>query len=380
MSKQQTSIRKISSRLLRWRNLIWVAVIFLIWWAFKDIPWNDVWMLLSRLGVVQISILLAVNMLILLVFSSRLWIILRGKGIHVPLPRLISYWLIGFVTSYLIPGPQLSGAPVQVYLLHKNDGLELSEATASVMTSKFLELISSAVFMMFGLLAIFQSQLFSIGTNQALIVFALGMLAFAIWYLWATWRGKKPLTRLLGWLPASLQTWQPLHMFHKYIISVEEQIGEFSREKPLLMLVGLGISILSWTMVVVESWLAVTFLGAQISYIEVYIVVVIAQVAFLFPSPAGLGALEAGLVFAFPGLGYSASLGTALALLLRFQDVLVSVLGLAAGGWRFYRKDIQSELQSEMELPAAPEESSARTDSDQPWDYDNHLTGVRGQA
>jgi ubiquinone/menaquinone biosynthesis C-methylase UbiE len=86
------------------------------------------------------------------------------------------------------------------------------------------------------------------------------------------------------------------------------------------------------------------------------------------------------LVFAFPGLGYSASLGTALALLLRFQDVLVSALGLAAGGWRFYRKDIQSELQSEMELPATPEESSARTDSDQHRDYDNHLIGVKGRA
>ncbi|MGW8251762.1 MAG: lysylphosphatidylglycerol synthase domain-containing protein, partial [Anaerolineales bacterium] len=203
-------------------------------------------------------------------------------------------------------------------------------------------------------LAIFQSRLLPVGTSQLLIVFAFGMLLFALGYLWATWRGHLPLTRLSEILPAFVRDWQPLQRFHDYIISVEQQIGEFSRDKPLVLLLGLGISILSWTLVVVESWLAITFLGIQFSFIDAYIVVVVAQVAFLFPSPAGLGAVEAALVFAFPGLGYPASLGTALALLLRFQDVLVTTLGLSVGGWRFYKQDMQAKLDGDTQPAGNP--------------------------
>jgi hypothetical protein len=58
----------------------------------------------------------------------------------------------------------------------------------------------------------------------------------------------------------------------------------------------------------------------------------ISWLAFLVPVPAGLGALEAGQIFALGGMGYSPATALSLTLLMRARDILNGGLGLLISG------------------------------------------------
>ena len=66
------------------RLLFWVALPIVIFLALRAIPLPEIWAILRGLEVWQITALIAANLLITLLFSSRWWLILRATGWHVP--------------------------------------------------------------------------------------------------------------------------------------------------------------------------------------------------------------------------------------------------------------------------------------------------------
>jgi uncharacterized membrane protein YbhN (UPF0104 family) len=53
-----------------------------------------------------------------------------------------------------------------------------------------------------------------------------------------------------------------------------------------------------------------------------------ARIAFMLPSPGGLGTLEASQVLMFEVLGFNPALGISISLLVRGRDLLLGGLGL----------------------------------------------------
>ena len=64
--------------------LLWLLVPLLLWWALKDIRRAEVWAAVARLGLWQIAALIAINILTLLSFTGRWWLILRALGYTIP--------------------------------------------------------------------------------------------------------------------------------------------------------------------------------------------------------------------------------------------------------------------------------------------------------
>jgi uncharacterized membrane protein YbhN (UPF0104 family) len=56
------------------------------------------------------------------------------------------------------------------------------------------------------------------------------------------------------------------------------------------------------------------------------------QIAFMFPLPAGLGAMEASQVFLMGALGFPPAAGLTMSLLMRGRDMLIGGLGLLRAG------------------------------------------------
>jgi uncharacterized membrane protein YbhN (UPF0104 family) len=71
---------------------------------------------LQNLSLGSILLLLAVNVIVVVSFSGRWWLILRAQGQRLPYWSLAGYRLAGFGITYFTPGPQLGGEP-QVYLI-----------------------------------------------------------------------------------------------------------------------------------------------------------------------------------------------------------------------------------------------------------------------
>jgi uncharacterized membrane protein YbhN (UPF0104 family) len=60
------------------------------------------------------------------------------------------------------------------------------------------------------------------------------------------------------------------------------------------------------------------------------------RVAILFPMPAGLGVVEAGLALAATALGLSPAAGLSMSLLIRLRDVTLGLVGLWLGGFTLW--------------------------------------------
>jgi hypothetical protein len=88
-----------------------------------------------------------------------------------------------------------------------------------------------------------------------------------------------------------------------------------------------GLSVISWLIVLIEAWLAMRFLGIELSAAEAIAVVAAGRLAFLLPLPGGLGALEASQILAVTALGFTRADGIGLGLFIRVRDLLLAGCG-----------------------------------------------------
>jgi uncharacterized membrane protein YbhN (UPF0104 family) len=105
------------------------------------------------------------------------------------------------------------------------------------------------------------------------------------------------------------------------------------RRKPGYLLAGLLFSLLIWAGIILEYRLTLLFLGQPVSWPAIIFLLTAARIAFLLPSPGGLGTLEASQVLAMTSLGLSPALGLSVSLLIRARDLFLSSLGLWLGAY-----------------------------------------------
>jgi hypothetical protein len=312
-----------------WIILFWLLVPLILWWALRDIRPAEVWGTLSRISLGRIALLISLDVGIFMLISGRWWLILHSLGYRLPYLSIASYRLASYGISYFTLGPQIGGEPAQVYFIHRYQNVPLSSALASVSLDKILELLANSAFLMTGVFSALRAGLFlDLAPVQALLVlsgltFLLGM------YTLALWRGKTPLTWGMSKLPFH-NTW--IVRFRSTIASAEEQISLFCRRKPLAVFLASCLSLAIWIAMLAEYWFVLDTLGLRFNAFQVMVAMVAALVAFLFPLPGGLGALEASQVLAMEALGADPAIGISISLVIRARDVLIAGAGILLGG------------------------------------------------
>jgi uncharacterized protein (TIRG00374 family) len=166
----------------------------LLAWALRGTHVEDIGRVVGRLRTPQLAALLAMNLLILWSFSWRWWAALRALGHSVSTVRLVGYRLAAFAVSYLTPGPQFGGEPLQVYLLSRREELPASTAVASVVVDKTLELIANFTFLVVGAAVVLHMELIPAAARAPLFTLSIMLLCLPIAYLGFTLRGARPLT------------------------------------------------------------------------------------------------------------------------------------------------------------------------------------------
>ena len=313
-------------------GLVWLGLASLLGYAILTAPFQTAWDALRQLRAWQLAILASANLLILLLSGWRWWVILRGLGQRPPFRAVFAYRLAGFGVSYFTPGPQFGGEPAQVLLLSRRHGIPTPIAVASVYIDKLLELLANFLFLAFGLATALLSGMVAAGVG----FWAWPLLLAAIWLPIVHYRqlrgGKTPLAQFLrsgseriGWL------W--LTRAALFVAQGEERIGEFLRRRPAALLGVLLLSGLVWVVSIGEFWLMLSFLGAPAGWTQVVCILAASRLAFLLPVPAGIGTLEASLVYATQAVGLSAGVGLAAGLIIHLRDMLVGACGLWIAGW-----------------------------------------------
>ena len=286
---------------------LWLAAAGLFAWALSRVSLADAWASVRKLDANAVAALVALNLVALVVFGVRWWVILRGlrgPGRPIGLVHAALYRLAAFGFSYFTPGPQIGGEPVQVLLAEKRHDVPRELAIASVGLDRLFDGVFNLAFLAAAALVAVED-----GGALVLAVFVLVPLA----YLLALGLGKKPMSAIVR---------------RDVVRASESQAGRFCRERPLHLALAIAASFASWGVLLFEYWLLAFFLGVTLSMSELIIGLAAARIAYLLMFPAGLGVLEAGQVAAVRALGFPAALGISLSLVIRFRDVVVAAFGL----------------------------------------------------
>lgn len=308
-----------------------LLIILLFWWAWRDVSLFSLHETLRYLKTISLVILFIVNAAILMLFSSRWWLIVRALGHRIPYLTLAKYRLASFGVSYFTPGPQFGGEPLQVYLLKKRHNVPTETALASVSLDKILELLANFTFIALGILLVVWQGLFFQALSGLLILVSAGIVVILLIYLFAMLLGKTPLAWIFGRLPLLRLDAPLLNTIRQTLLDAESQIGTFCRQQPRIILQATALSALIWLALLAEYALALRFFGLQTSLLNVLAIILFARLAFLTPLPGGLGALEAGQVFAMQVLGFDPILGVSISLFIRVRDSFFGLLGLWLG-------------------------------------------------
>jgi uncharacterized protein (TIRG00374 family) len=324
-------LKTIRRRLLQPQNLLWLAFPLLLWWAMWRVPIREILAILQGLRWWSILILVVANTAILALFSARWWLILRAQGYRVPYLSLSAYRLAAFGVTYVTPGPQMGGEPLQAYLLHRRSSISGAEAIASVMLDKLLELLASFTFLLLGIGTILGTGLLFPEIGTSVLLLPLGLVALPAGYLFVLWRGKTPLSSLARWFSERFSR-DRFARLTKLARTSEVQVARFLDNSPGTVFKSILLSFFIWIAIVFEFRLALSFLGIQMTFPQVIVALTAARIAFLLPIPAGLGTLEAGQVLAMQALGFNPAIGISISLLIRARDVIFGGLGLWLGG------------------------------------------------
>ena len=317
---------------VRLRFLLWIALPLALAWAMRGVAVGQVIESLSQLSLAEAIVLAAVNLLVVLTFSGRWWVLLRARGCRIPYLRLSGYRLAAFSISYFTPGTHFGGEPLQVHLAHARHGVPLPVSTASVVLDKAIELIANFAFLAFGLSTVVRLGLNPGGTTLLLRAASLLLLVAPTAYLAAVWLGRRPATWLLsrlGW-EAARPSWKG--RLRRWAEASEAEVGIAARGSPGGLLAAGAFSLLSWILLLAEWALAMWFLDIRLTPAEVIAVVTAARLALFVPLPGAAGALEAGLILSLTTLGVTSAQALSLAVIIRLRDVAFGAVGLWLGG------------------------------------------------
>jgi uncharacterized membrane protein YbhN (UPF0104 family) len=207
--------------------------------------------------------------------------------------------------------------------VERQHGVPRAGAIAAVSLDKTVELLLNFGFLAFGVTLVVQTGLLGEAVAGRTAVWALLLLFPPAFYLWLIWQGRQPVTHLLRWLNVERLAGVATAVSHS-----EAQMNTLCQQNPGALLGAIGISGLSWGLMIAEFYLMASFLGASLTLVQLIALLTAARLAYLLPLPGGLGTLEASQVWALELMGFNPAVGLGLSLLIRLRDVLLGLLGL----------------------------------------------------
>jgi len=271
------------------------------------------------LGYLCTSVLLAMGV------TYKWRVVLDAYGVRLPFYTLFIYRLIGFAVGYVTPMAHVGGEPVRALLVHRQ-GIPAKVSFSAVIVDKLLELIFNIGVFFLGALIIVNSTTFPLVARATIFALSVVLVVAASIFTYNIFKRKKvfvPLLRRLGF--TRLKQWPQLR---ESANEFELLIEHFYANKKRHFQQSILINAILWCLMFIEYKLALLILGYDASLFGIFLFVTGVGIAYSIPIPAALGVLEIGQVSAGALLGLKASIGVALAFLVRMRDLSWTFIGL----------------------------------------------------
>lgn len=276
-----------------------------------------------------IASLVALNVGILMLMTLRWWLFLRLLGADLQFLRAVFYRLAGYSVSYLTPGPQFGGEPVQLVLSQRHTSQ--TAALSALVLDRIYDLSASVAVLVISVAIAITTGLTIQVFNAAWLI---AVLLLPLLYLVALRRNRLP----LHWLQSKLPEWGWLQTS----VRSETQLVEIQRQHPQVLGQAAGVTVVTWLAQITEYWLMLRLLGAVLNWQQLFTALAAVRIAFLLPMPGALGTLEAGQIWTMEQLGLDPAIGLAAATLIRLRDIGLALIGLGLL-WLYWKTPSQAD-------------------------------------
>jgi len=308
-------------------RIVWIVALGLAAWILAQLPIDAALQSISRLSVLQWLLWIGLNLLIIALLTGR-WRILTGAiGSRIGFPQLLRIRQAGQLISFVTPGPQFGGEPLQIHWLWKRYELPGPAAFLALGLDRFYELWINFAVLLIAVLALAVSA----STNLANwwgVVLVLSALVLALGLV--AWILIRHPERIRGGMERLTRPWQKhprLGQLSAHWSQLHATLVEVVTKKRPSLGLALALSLLGWAGMIAEFWLMLSFVGVEQELTTFLILFTVVRLAFLLPLPGGIGSVEGGLFWAFSAFALPMPAAASLIALMRLRDVLVLLAG-----------------------------------------------------
>lgn len=259
-------------------------------------------------------------------YALRWRLVARTLGSTPGLTWMLGARLAGDATGSLLPTGRISGDPLRAALVY-GDGVSGTQASAGVAIDRIIEMLSN-IFCAVAYVTVFSLARASGAERATHVMFTtMGLLLIALIVPLAMLRrGRRPLApfyrlasgrsspRWLAWAGAMQRT--------------ETHVMRFFQQHPAVFIQGLAGSLVIEALIICEYHFLLKAFGLMLDLPSLLLTLVASGVSRAVPTPAGLGALEAGQVTAVGLATGQPGLGFVVGFVLRLHETMWTGIGL----------------------------------------------------
>ena len=306
-------------------SLIWFTAGVLIILTILELPIGD---MLPRIDAISNSVwttLFLVNLVILFLAVKRWQIISQIFGVEISFARLFIIRQAGSTFSFVTPGPQFGGEPLQALWLNRGQGVPLDNTIASIGADRFIEIFINFSFLFLGILLVIQgnieADLSSAGFFVSLSLICLITLLSLLFY-----KHRFIVSSLFSLYRLVFQKTSEKGQEQRITTSISVIFSRIEKEK-LKVSFAIVIGAFGWLALIFELYLMMRALNLTPDLYEIVFVMLGIRIALLMPIPGGVGTIETSLIWSFGILGLSLVGAAGVIALNRIRDLIILALG-----------------------------------------------------
>jgi len=303
----------------------------LFFWAVRTVGLAELLNLLSRMGIGFVYILLIYSVVTLLDAISWKYNFTEESAKNFNLWEIWRIRQIGEAYNIITPLGTLGGEPVKAQLLKEYHGIPRRQGLASQVIARTTFLAALILFFIPGIISTIRtdhvSSQFQNTALAGMVVFSTAILLFFLFQITGTLGRLARMADKISWMKSDSS-------FSKNIDELSNHISSFYKKNPKRVLTSICYAFSGWVVGLAELYVAMHFLGVELSLSELWIIEALAQLikAGSFFIPLSIGAQEGGFIIVFSAMGLPTGVGLTLSLVRRIKELLWVGLGLALAG------------------------------------------------
>ncbi|WP_372369507.1 lysylphosphatidylglycerol synthase transmembrane domain-containing protein [Candidatus Uabimicrobium sp. HlEnr_7] len=310
-------------------TLILMLGLSFITWFFYQLEWDKVLLFLAKIDLGEISILVAINLLLFFLFCLRWWIIFVRIDSNISFSNLVKNRLIGFAISYITPGPLVGGEPLQIFLLKKINNIPATHSVSALFIDRYVDFLANFTFVIFATCFLFWNDISTLLSLVLITVFSI-YVSVIFFYI----KKVAVFSYILEKIPY-------LQKIYRFLYEVELQVIEFFHSSTSAWWQIFALCITIWGITIFELWFTLYALDLEPSLIDVLTVLLTLRLVLLTPFPGGIGILETSQMWVVNYLGFNRNISAITTLLIRGRDASFTLCGLYH--WQKYSQQFKNQ-------------------------------------